>query len=80
MITVKVKLYGALPERIEDYDSENGIVVRLDQGARVKELNDRLGLRPDDAGVVAIDGRVAGPDDPLNNGTTIKIFQKAYGG
>lgn len=80
MITVTVKLYGALPERIADYDSKTGIVVRLDQGARVKELNNHLGLKPDDAGVVAIDGRVAGPDDPLSDGATIKIFQKAYGG
>lgn len=80
MITVTVKLYGALPERFPDYDPADGIVVRLAPDARVRDLNDYLKLTPEDAGVVALDGRVAGPEDILTDGASIKIFQKAYGG
>jgi len=80
MITIIVKLYGELPERFPDYDPAEGIVVRLARGACVNDLSNHLKLSPEDAGVVAMDGRVAGPEDALVDGASVKIFQKAYGG
>jgi sulfur carrier protein ThiS len=80
MITVSVKLYGTLPERLQGYDPEKGLVLEFAQGACVADLTQRLSLSPEDTGVVALDGRVADPEASLYNGASIRIFQAAYGG
>lgn len=80
MIKVTVKLYGTLPWRFQGYDPEKGIRLEFAQGARVTELTSRLNLTPQDTGVVALDGRVATPQDALYDGAQIRIFQMAHGG
>ena len=80
MIKVAVKLYGTLAWRFQEYDPEKGMLLEFDQDARVSDLTQWLNLTPEDTGVVALDGRVAAPDDPLYNGALIRIFQVAHGG
>lgn len=79
-IRVAVKLYGTLSWRVQGYDSANGLTLELARGARVIDLTEKLNITPEDTGVVAIDGRVARPDDALSDGASVRIFQKAYGG
>lgn len=80
MITVNVKLYGTLPWRFQTYDSDKGLTVELPRGARVIDLSKQLNIAPADTGVVAIDGRVARPEDVLPDGASIRIFQVTHGG
>lgn len=80
MITVHVRLYGTLPWRFANYDPEKGLTVQLDRHARVIDLTDKLGLAPADTGVVAMQGRVAKPDDALPDGAQVRIFQVSHGG
>ncbi|MBR9980409.1 MAG: hypothetical protein KFF50_05235 [Desulfatitalea sp.] len=80
MITVTVKLYGTLPQRMPAYDPQRGLVVTLGPGATVADLTRQLNLTAEDTGVVALDGRVAQPEDRLPNDAHIRIFQVALGG
>ena len=80
MINVAVKLYGTLSWRIQGYDPEKGLRLEFATGASVSDLTERLNLAPEDTGVVALDGRVCEPQEPLYNGAQIRIFQVAHGG
>jgi len=80
MINVHVKLYGSLPGRVPGYDPEKGLTLELARGARVCDLAARLGIAAEDEMVVAMAGRVARPDDPIENGATLRIFPVAHGG
>ncbi|MDA8137257.1 MAG: MoaD/ThiS family protein [Desulfobacteraceae bacterium] len=80
MIKVIVKLYGTLPERIQAYDPDKGLILEFAQGTKVADLTQRLNLAAEDTGVVALDGRVAAPETSLYDGAQIRIFQAAYGG
>ncbi len=80
MINIAVKLYGTLAWRIQGYDSEKGLHLEFAESACVVDLTDRLDLTPEDTGVVALDGRVAEPNDTLYDGAQVRIFQVAHGG
>jgi hypothetical protein len=80
MITVTVKLYGTLPWRVQAYDPEKGITLELAQGARVRDLSAKLAMAADEEMVVAMAGRVARPDDPIEDKALIRIFPVAHGG
>jgi sulfur carrier protein ThiS len=80
MITVTVKLYGTLPRRYPNYDDDKGLTITLEQGARVADLTRKLHINAEDTGVIAIEGRVARPHEPLCDGALVRIFQVAHGG
>ena len=80
MINVHVKLYGSLPERVPGYVPEKGLTLELARGARVCDLAAQLGIAAEEEVVVAMAGRVARPDDPIENGATLRIFPVAHGG
>lgn len=81
MITVNVKLYATIAQRIQGYDPQKGLEVKLPPDATVEDLTRHLNIRPQDTGVVAIAGRVARPEDPLEDGADdIRIFPLAHGG
>lgn len=77
---VAVKLYGTLAWRIQGYDAEKGLELEFVEGACVADLTERLAIAPEDTGVVAMDGRVTEPGDPLYDGASVRIFQVAHGG
>lgn len=80
MITVTVKLYGTLPRRFPAYDPQKGLTVTLGPGATLADLTRQLNITPEDTGVVAMEGRVADPDELLPDGARVRIFQVAHGG
>lgn len=80
MITVHVKLFATLCEKIKGYDPAKGIDLQLPQGATVADLKDHLSIMPEDTAVVAIQGKVARPEDPLADGAAIRILQLGHGG
>jgi len=80
VIRVNVKLYGTLPQRFRDYDMHKGLVVELDEGARIVDLKEHLHITPADGGVVAMDGRVVRGDEVLKNGACVQILQQVHGG
>jgi molybdopterin converting factor small subunit len=80
MLNVTVKLYGSLPWRVPGYDPEKGLTLELARGACIDDLTTRLGIAAEEDVVVATAGRVARPDDPLEDGATLRIFPVAHGG
>jgi sulfur carrier protein ThiS len=80
VIKVNVKLYGTLPQRFSGYDIHKGLVVELDERARIMDMTNRLNITPADGGVVVMDGRVVRGDDVLTDGACVQIFQQVHGG
>lgn len=80
MITVTVKLYGTLPWQVQDYDPEKGVTLELAQGACVSDLTAALSMSAEEGVVVAMAGRVARPEDPIEDMALIRIFPVAHGG
>jgi sulfur carrier protein ThiS len=80
MITVHTKLYGSLPGRFPGYDPEKGLTLELAQGARVSDLAAQLGISAEEEVVIAMAGRVARPEDAIEDGTALRIFPVAHGG
>jgi len=77
---VRVRLFGTLPQRFPDYDSTNGLEVEFPYGAKVQDLLARLEISAADGGLVAIDNRVVRHDDELKEDSSVRIFQRAFGG
>ncbi|MBI5062816.1 MAG: MoaD/ThiS family protein [Desulfatitalea sp.] len=80
MLTITIKLYGSLPWRVPGYDPEKGLTLELAQGALVTDLATQLGIAAEEEMVIAMAGRVARPDDPIEDGATLRIFPVAHGG
>jgi sulfur carrier protein ThiS len=77
---VRVKLFGTLPQRYPDYDSTQGLVVEIPDGATVKDLLAHLEFSTADGGLVALGNRVVRHDHELEDGVSVRIFQRAFGG
>ncbi len=77
---VKVKLFGTLPQRFEDYDSEKGMVIAMPEGACVADLRSFLGITDADSSIVALDGLVVKPEHKLAEGVRVRFFQRVFGG
>ncbi len=80
MLTVTIKLYGSLPGRVPGYDPEKGLTLKLAQGACVNDLAMQLGIAAEDEVVIAMAGRVARPEESVEDGATLRIFPMAHGG
>ena len=77
---IRVKLFGTLPQRYPDYDSTRGLKVEIPDGATVKDLLAHLEFSAADGGLVAIDNQVVQHDHELQDGVSVRIFQRAFGG
>lgn len=77
---VFVRLFGTLAGRFPDHDPVKGIEIDLPGGAVVADLLEHLGISGYESGVVAVDGRVSAPDDPLPDQGSVNILQKMHGG
>ncbi len=77
---LKVKLFSVLQEYASDYDPDLGLEVELGSDARVADLVNFLKIPDEKAPVVTCDGRVLKADDPLQNGSTVHLFQPVAGG
>ena len=77
---VTVKLYSGLERYVQNYDPESGIVLRLRNGSRVRDLIEMLGLPPHGATFVALGKEIKKPDDELAEGDSVRIFPVSAGG
>lgn len=79
-MNVAVKLFGTLVQHLPGYDPEAGMDVQIPDGARVKDLLVHLGILGSKGFIVAAKGRLLKPDDELENGDSVQIFQSVLGG
>ena len=77
---VKVKLFGNLSQRFPDYKPSAGIVVALPDGARVRDLLTHLEIPKSREAIVSMDARIMNPDEILESGASVRVFQAVYGG
>jgi sulfur carrier protein ThiS len=77
---IRVKLFGTFQQRFSDYDKENGLIVEISDGARVKDLLAHLEISKSDGGLVAMEGIIADPEDELDDGSSVHILQLGHGG
>ena len=77
---IRVKLFGTLPQRYPDYNSEHGLEVEVPDGAKVRDLLAHLELSASDSGIVAVDNLVVKANQTLKDGVSVRIFQRAFGG
>ena len=77
---VRVRAFGTLRSQLPDAGGEDGAEIEVPQGATVNELLGRLGLGTYRGAVVAAEGRILRGGDPLNDGSSLAIFQLMSGG
>ena len=77
---VKVKFFGALSQKFQGYNPENGIEVEIPDGARVKDLLAHLRIPEAKGGVAAVEGVILHLEDPLKEGSSVHLLQSVYGG
>ena len=77
---VRVSVYGTLRKRFPDYQDGQGMDIHIPDEATAQDLLDRLQIPESLSPVVAVDGRIRNPDDRLNQGADIRIFQTIHGG
>ena len=77
---VNVKLYGTLPQRFKDYDSEKGMVIEMPEGACVADVRSLLGITDTESSLVAMDSLIVKPDHKLSEGARVRFFQRVFGG
>ena len=77
---IRAKLYGTLGRRFPAYEHAQGIEVEIPEGATVKELLALLDIPDSQKPVVAIDGRIRKPDEPIEGGAHVHVFDPIHGG
>lgn len=79
-MNVAVKLFGTLGQVVPGYDFNRGMNVEISDGARVRDLLAHLGIHGAKGIIVAGEGKLLKPEDELENGGSVQIFQSVFGG
>ena len=79
-MNVTVKLFGTLGQFIPRYDHDRGINVQISDGARLRDLLAHLEIHGAKGIIVAREGKLLKPEDELENGGSVQIFQSVFGG
>ena len=81
-ITVTIKLYGGLDKqaRIEGYDPETGIELKIKKETKLKKVLKGLGLNRSGPVVLFINGKKAGPDRKLIDKDIVYCMMPISGG
>ena len=77
---IRVKLFGTLGRDFPDYQPATGFEIEIQENAKVGDLLAHLKIVESDRPVVAINGRIMKPDDILQSGTAVQVFQSVFGG
>ncbi len=77
---VEIKLFGYMKEYVPGGEDYSSCQVALQDGARVDQLLERLGIPGDVPKIVLIDGLTVKPDHPLKEGDSVNIFPPLTGG
>jgi len=77
---MRVKLYGTLSQGFPDYQHEQGMEVKLPDGATANDLLAHLGIPESQGAVVIVEGRALKADDKIQRGATVNVVQAIGGG
>ena len=77
---IRVRLFGTLRGDFPDYEPGTGFEIEIPQNAKVCDLLARLKIAESQRAVVAINGRIVKPDDILQSGASVHVFQSVFGG
>lgn len=77
---VEIKLFGYMKEYVPGGEDYSSCQVMLQEGARVDQLLEKLGIPIDIPKIVLIDGVTVKPNHPLKEGDSVNIFPPLTGG
>ena len=77
---IRVRLFGTLGRDFPDYEPATGFEIEIPENAKVGELLAHLKIAEFHRAVVAINGRLMKPDDILQSGAAVHVFQSVFGG
>ena len=77
---IRVRLFGTLGKDLPDYRHAAGLEVEIPENAKVGDLLRHLKIAESQRAVVAINGRIMKPDDILQSGAAVHVFQSVFGG
>ena len=79
-VRVEVRLFATLAEFLPSDGRDGAAVLEIPEGSTVTEVTRRLGIPPDLARVVLVNGRDAGSEAPLAARDVVTIFPPLAGG
>ena len=77
---VKIKLFGTLRLKAEDYKPSQGMAVEIPDGATVRKLLEHLEISETRGAVVIAGGRVLKAHEEIPHDVTVNVFQSIQGG
>ena len=77
---IRVRLFGTLGRDFPDYEPATGFEIEIRENAKVGDLLAHLKIAKSHRPVVAINGRRMRPDDVLQSGSDVHVFQSVFGG
>ena len=75
-----VKVYGSFRMAHSDFDQRKTIVLKMPEGAQVKDILPRLGFSADRGAIATIESKLVPLSHLLDHGDEVKIMQLAMGG
>jgi molybdopterin converting factor small subunit len=79
-VKVEVRLFATLAAFLPAHGRDGTAQLEVPEGSTVTEITRRLGIPPDLARVVLVNGRDIGPDAPLAAHDIVTIFPPLAGG
>ena len=77
---IRVRLFGTLGRDFPDYEPATGFEIEIAENAKVGDLLVHLKIAESRGAVVALNGRIVKPDDILQGGVVVHVFQSVFGG
>jgi sulfur carrier protein ThiS len=77
---VKIQLFGVLGKKLPEFASPEGSEIELPDVSSAGDLLNYLKVSEDWGVAVAMDSRLLKHDDPIRNGTEIRLLQTIHGG
>jgi len=77
---VMVKLYGTLGKRVPGYVHSEGIIVKIPDNGKIKDLLSTLNIPESQGVIVAMDGHILTQDDLLRDDVWVNVMQSLHGG
>ena len=77
---VKILLFGVLGMKLPEWASPEGVEIELPDDSTASDLLKYLKIPEDWGPAVTIDSRLLKNEDPVLDGSEIRIFQAVHGG
>jgi sulfur carrier protein ThiS len=77
---VKVKLYGTIGANFPGYSHTEGIEIVIPDGGKVKDLLTALKIAKELGAIIAVEGRILKPEDPLHDDASVNVLSPMSGG